>query len=59
MNINKICPLLFKTAIDSKSQTHALCLQEKCGFWDDYNKSCGIASIAWFQAQTAEVLNKK
>ena len=58
MNINKICPLLSKTAIDNKSQTYALCIQQKCGFWDSYNKACGIASIAWFQAQTAETLNK-
>ena len=53
--MNKICPLLSET---SKSQPYVLCLKETCGFWDDYNKSCGIASIAWFQAQTSEALNK-
>lgn len=57
--MNKICPLLSKTVINSKSQPYSECLKEKCGFWDSYNKACGIASIAWFQAQTAEALNEK
>lgn len=58
MNINKICPLL-SIVINSKSQPYSECLKGKCGFWDDYNKACGIASMAWFQAQTAEALGEK
>lgn len=54
MNMNKICPLLSKNVINSKSQLYSECLRE-----DNYNKACGIASMAWFQAQTAEVLDKK